>query len=44
MELTAGAGLVRGSCPEREMQEINLKLRVLIKEFDAATNLNVRDN
>ena len=43
MDLTAGAGLVRGSCPEREMQEINLKLHVLVKQLDAATNLNARD-
>jgi menaquinone-specific isochorismate synthase len=43
IEFTAGAGLVRGSCPDREMQEVDLKLRVLIKEFDAATILNVRN-
>ncbi len=42
VDLTAGAGLVRGSCPEREMQEINLKLNVLIKELDTATNTNIR--
>ncbi len=29
LELTAGAGLVRGSRPERELQEVALKLQVL---------------
>ncbi len=29
LEITAGAGLVRGSVPEREEQEVALKLRVL---------------
>jgi menaquinone-specific isochorismate synthase len=29
LEITAGAGLVRGSAPDREEQEVALKLRVL---------------
>lgn len=33
LELTAGAGLVKGSEPERELQEIALKLGVLQQQF-----------
>ena len=33
LELTAGAGLVKGSEPERELQEIALKLGVLRQQF-----------
>jgi menaquinone-specific isochorismate synthase len=33
LELTAGAGLVRGSLPERELQEVALKLEVLQQQL-----------
>ncbi len=34
LELTAGAGLVRGSVAERELQEVGLKLAVLAGQLD----------
>ena len=34
LELTAGAGLVRGSTPERELQEVGLKLGVLQQQLN----------
>jgi menaquinone-specific isochorismate synthase len=34
LELTAGAGLVRGSQPERELQEVALKLGVLHQQLN----------
>ncbi|MGC6482335.1 MAG: isochorismate synthase [Synechococcus sp.] len=34
LELTAGAGLVRGSLAERELQEVGLKLAVLADQLD----------
>ena len=34
LELTAGAGLVQGSVPERELQEVALKLGVLQQQLD----------
>ena len=34
LELTAGAGLVRGSWPERELQEVALKLGVLQQQLN----------
>ncbi len=37
LELTAGAGLVRGSRPERELQEVALKLGVLQQQLSLAT-------
>jgi menaquinone-specific isochorismate synthase len=33
LELTAGAGLVQGSVPERELQEVALKLGVLQQQL-----------
>jgi menaquinone-specific isochorismate synthase len=33
LDLTAGAGLVRGSVPEREEQEVALKLKVLLDQL-----------
>ncbi|MEC8604385.1 MAG: chorismate-binding protein, partial [Cyanobacteriota bacterium] len=33
LELTAGAGLVKGSVPERELQEVALKLEVLQQQL-----------
>jgi menaquinone-specific isochorismate synthase len=33
LDLTAGAGLVRGSVPERELQEVALKLGVLQQQL-----------
>jgi menaquinone-specific isochorismate synthase len=36
LELTAGAGLVRGSQPERELQEVALKLGVLQQQLNLA--------
>jgi menaquinone-specific isochorismate synthase len=38
LELTAGAGLVRGSTVERELQEVALKLGVLQQQLSCATN------
>ncbi|MFN7898487.1 MAG: isochorismate synthase MenF [Synechococcaceae cyanobacterium] len=37
LELTAGAGLVRGSQPERELREVELKLGVLRQQLMALT-------
>ncbi len=37
LDLTAGAGLVRGSRPERELQEVALKLGVLQQQLSLAT-------
>jgi menaquinone-specific isochorismate synthase len=37
LELTAGAGLVRGSRPERELEEVALKLGVLQQQLNLAT-------
>lgn len=37
LELTAGAGLVRGSEPERELQEVALKLGVLQQQLNLST-------
>jgi menaquinone-specific isochorismate synthase len=34
LELTAGAGLVRGSHPERELREVGLKLDVLLQQLN----------
>ena len=34
LELTAGAGLVRGSVAERELREVGLKLSVLADQLD----------
>jgi menaquinone-specific isochorismate synthase len=33
LDLTAGAGLVRGSIAERELQEVGLKLAVLADQL-----------
>jgi menaquinone-specific isochorismate synthase len=41
LELTAGAGLVRGSRPERELQEVALKLQVLQQQLITAADLPV---
>jgi len=38
LELTAGAGLVRGSQPERELQEVALKLEVLQQQLSLRPN------
>ncbi len=38
LELTAGAGLVRGSRPERELQEVALKLGVLQQQLSLTTD------
>ncbi len=38
LELTAGAGLVRGSDAEQELEEVGLKLAVLANQFDSQTN------
>jgi menaquinone-specific isochorismate synthase len=37
LDLTAGAGLVRGSQPERELEEVALKLGVLQQQLSLAT-------
>lgn len=37
LDLTAGAGLVRGSIAERELQEVGLKLAVLADQLDLST-------
>ncbi len=43
LELTAGAGLVKGSIAERELQEVGLKLAVLADQLDLQpTNSNRR--
>ena len=39
MELTAGAGLVRGSTVERELQEVTLKLGVLQQQLNLPSQL-----
>lgn len=39
LELTAGAGLVRGSEPERELQEVALKLGVLQQQLNLPNSL-----
>ncbi len=39
LDLTAGAGLVRGSRPERELQEVSLKLGVLQHQLNLPTPL-----
>ena len=39
LELTAGAGLVRGSTVERELQEVALKLGVLQQQLNLPTQL-----
>jgi len=36
LELTAGAGLVRGSEPQRELAEVALKLEVLQQQLSLA--------
>ncbi len=38
LELSAGAGLVRGSVPEREEQEVALKLKVLLDQLLPTAN------
>ena len=38
LDLTAGAGLVRGSIAERELQEVGLKLAVLADQLELQTN------
>ncbi|NDG02193.1 MAG: isochorismate synthase, partial [Synechococcaceae bacterium WBB_34_004] len=38
LELTAGAGLVQGSEPERELQEVALKLQVLQQQLSLASD------
>jgi menaquinone-specific isochorismate synthase len=40
LELTAGAGLVPGSQPERELQEVTLKLGVLRQQLNLAQPVN----
>lgn len=40
LELTAGAGLVQGSEPERELQEVALKLGVLQQQLSLAPQTN----
>ncbi len=39
LDLTAGAGLVRGSDPERELQEVGLKLAVLAEQLHLKSNI-----
>ena len=41
LELTAGAGLVRGSIAERELQEVGLKLAVLADQLDLQSRRSV---
>ena len=38
LDLTAGAGLVRGSIAERERQEVELKLAVLADQLELQTS------
>ncbi len=38
LEITAGAGLVRGSIVDKEMKEVGLKLAVLADQFDLITS------
>ncbi len=40
LELTAGAGLVRGSIAEKELQEVGLKLAVLAGQLDLQPNFS----
>ena len=42
LDLTAGAGLVRGSLAERELQEVGLKLAVLADQLDLQSGLRER--
>ena len=42
LDLTAGAGLVRGSIAERELQEVGLKLAVLADQLDIGSALAER--
>jgi len=42
LDLTAGAGLVKGSVVERELQEVGLKLSVLADQLDLNTNHSPR--
>jgi len=42
LDLTAGAGLVRGSRPERELQEVSLKLGVLQHQLNLPSLLGQR--
>lgn len=44
LELTAGAGLVRGSTVERELQEVALKLGVLQQQLSCATDHQAASN
>lgn len=44
LELTAGAGLVRGSEPERELQEVALKLGVLQQQLNLSTFRSSRNS
>ena len=41
LELTAGAGLVRGSRPERELQEVALKLGVLQQQLNLPASVRL---
>ena len=38
LEITAGAGLVRGSLAEKELQEVGLKLAVLADQLELQAN------
>ena len=42
LDLTAGAGLVRGSIAEKELQEVGLKLAVLANQFDLKAHDQLR--
>ncbi len=42
LELTAGAGLVRGSIAERELQEVGMKLSVLANQLDLQPNSSIK--
>ena len=42
LDLTAGAGLVRGSVAERELQEVGLKLAVLADQLELQTSARNR--
>ncbi len=42
LELTAGAGLVRGSIPDKELEEVGLKLAVLADQLQLTPNLQVQ--
>lgn len=43
LDLTAGAGLVKGSIAERELQEVSLKLAVLADQLDLRHNTHSRE-